>query len=1034
MSATRISDWLEGLGYADDPTSLHRAASEIPNAHPYGPEISALLHPDGAIRARAVYDVEGVPSVVFLGDRDAPISEQELDLVRQKIWNQNLANVVLEISGDTARAHPARKLNNSSQTLHLAEARSDGPFSAREVSSANLARRLPEWFDVKARVDSKLLENLSAAVREIGQNGYAAIAAADSARRLAELLMGQVLFISYLEHRQIVGATYRDHHSLKQFHSLVATQDTNGLRRLIDCLRQDFNGDFLSDDRHDPWSSLEAAGFDTLDRFLSRTDLQTGQGDFWNYDFSFIPVELLSGLYESFLSPEEQASSGAYYTPRHLAMLAIDQAFSMSPDPLSETIFDGACGSGILLTTAYRRLIALQEARDKKRLSFKARRDLLVSRIFGADINPMACRVSAFSLYLSLLDGLDPSDILEAQAQENVKLPTLAGTNLLSGEQGDFFAPDHGFADRRFSLLISNPPWGEADGHSVTSADRWASTVDAPIARRQIAGAFSIRALDFLDETGRICLILPIILFVGPSNAQFVSHLFRLLKPNRLINFGDLQNLLFPSAEHTCHVFTGQKRSNGINSRIPLEETFDYCVPKADMSLAYGRLALQSADRHQLQTISVVQNPQLLVTLMWGDNADLSLITRLEACGRLGDFWHKAGGKARWSARKGVHFVDRSRTPVSSEPLWDMPFIPVQALSAGVPLLHSDLLTRWPPEQKFVAHIDDALLPTFDGPRVLYTDGFSRQDHSIRAVYYDKPASFSTSLGVIAGPATDAVLLQFVAVYLRSSLGRYFLMMRAWKMLCERNAVHLKDVANFPFFKPGDSPNPDAAKKALNLVSDRLTELSRIDELQQAATYADMKEALDECVFDYFDVTGEERALVRETVNILMPAIRPRSYGSLNTPTQRPALDQDVVMYARTLAAELTNWRKRTKGKGKFDVSVVSSDGSRAGPAGIIRIQFNDQKTADGSSTTRIDDDAVLETLSELRRLGLSVVPAGEALWFVPDTFIWSDGAVFVVRSLVRRNWTIRQALRDAERIVRNVQEGQIGNTELVAA
>ena len=169
MSATRISDWLEGLGYADDPASLHRAASEIPNAHPYGPEISALLHPDGAIRARAVYDVEGVPSVVFLGDRDAPISEQELDLIRQKIWNQNLANVVLEISGDTARAHPARKLNNSSQTLHLAEARSDGPFSAREVSSANLARRLPEWFDVKARVDSKLLENLSAAVRKLAK-------------------------------------------------------------------------------------------------------------------------------------------------------------------------------------------------------------------------------------------------------------------------------------------------------------------------------------------------------------------------------------------------------------------------------------------------------------------------------------------------------------------------------------------------------------------------------------------------------------------------------------------------------------------------------------------------------------------------------------------------------------------------------------------------------------------------------------------------------------------------------------------------
>jgi hypothetical protein len=31
-------------------------------------------------------------------------------------------------------------------------------------------------------------------------------------------------------------------------------------------------------------------------------------------------------------------------------------------------------------------------------------------------------------------------------------------------------------------------------------------------------------------------------------------------------------------------------------------------------------------------------------------------------------------------------------------------------------------------------------------------------------------------------------------VYLRSSLARYFLMMRGWKMLCERNGVHLSDV------------------------------------------------------------------------------------------------------------------------------------------------------------------------------------------------------------------------------------------------
>jgi len=236
-----------------------------------------------------------------------------------------------------------------------------------------------------------------------------------------------------------------------------------------------------------PWAALNSDGFGLLNRFLRRTDMETGQGDFWNYDFSYIPVELLSGLYESFLTPDQQAKEGAYYTPRHLAMLAVDQAFVTSADPLSETIFDGACGSGILLTTAYRRLIALSEARDMRQLSFKERGELLVSRIFGGDITMMACRVTAFSLYLSLLEGLNPADIMEAQERENVKLPSLDGTNLRHGPAADFFGPNHGFADKCFSLIISNPPWSEPDGQDVTSADLWAERVGASFVRRQIA-------------------------------------------------------------------------------------------------------------------------------------------------------------------------------------------------------------------------------------------------------------------------------------------------------------------------------------------------------------------------------------------------------------------------------------------------------------------------------------------------------------------------------------------------------------------
>lgn len=1023
MTGGTLQDWLERLGYAAEPAVIHRAGEPIPETHPYALELTTLLKPDGAVRAQAVFDVEGVPTVVFVGDGDAQLTADALNAVRQRIWNQNLASVVLEVKGDTATALPARRLRGAGEQLQLDQARPDGPFSAFDIVSANLTRRERNWFDVKARVDRRLLGDLASAVLRLSRTGFAGVAAPGHARRLAELLMGQVLFISYLEHREIVGATYRDRRKVGALHALVTAGDRAGVAALVDALRSDFNGDFLGDDRRDPWAALADDGFRLLDLFLRRTDMETGQGDFWNYDFSFIPVELLSGLYESFLSPDQQAKDGAYYTPRHLAMLAVDQALATSADPLAETIFDGACGSGILLTTAYRRLIALAEARAGRQFGFKERSALLQARIFGADINFMACRVTAFSLYLSLLEGLDPADIMEAQEREQAKLPSLDGYNLHHGTDGDFFSDAHGFAGEGFSLIISNPPWSEPEGEEVTSADRWVDYAGVPFVRRQIAGAYALRAQDFLGSAGRICLILPIGQLLGASSATFVTHLLETYAPTRLINFGDLQGLLFPTAENTCHVFVATRRSDDERGRIPFGETFDYCVPKADMSLAFGRLTMQSADRHIVQTRSVAQDSQLLVTFMWGDAADMALWTRLTARGIFADLWKGPRDFRRWVNRKGIHRADKSREAVDPGPLRDIPFLPVPALSAGSPVLHSALLRKWPDDYTTVVGLNDDVLGVFDGPRVVFPDGFSRQELNVRAVYTDQPASFTHSIGVIAGPREDAALLQFAAVYLRSSLARYFLMMRGWKMLCERNGIHLADVEAFPFFDVDAAPDPSAARTVLAEVARHMDTLRALPEFDQHQHYDALRRTLDRLVFRYFGLNRDEQALVRETVEVFLPSVRPRSFKSLDTPAQHTAAQAHIERYAAALGASLTAWRDRTGGQGSFLVAVTASELQRAGPLGIVRIDYRQSPTEAAAIDTRLDDVLVTETLTALRAAGLATIPAGDALQLVPDVHIWIDGALYLFRHLSRRSWTVRQALRDAEHIVRSVQD-----------
>jgi N-6 DNA Methylase len=1035
---SKVNQWLERLGYASEPESLHRAGQDVRGNHPYALEIRSLLRSDGAVRAKAVFDVEGVPTIVFLGGDSSPLTSDELDDARKRIWNQNLATVVIDVHGNLATAVPVRKLA-AKQVLTLGDAAADGPFSVSDVSSASLPRRLPNWFDVKARVDQQLLANLSATASLLSDKGFSGVQKASDRRRLAELLMGQVLFVSYLEHREIAGPTYRQRRQVQQLQDLVSAGNRDGINQLIDRLRGDFNGDFLGSDRHDPWSAITTKGFELLSLFLSRTDMETGQGSFWNYDFSYIPVELLSGVYESFLTPEQQAEHGAYYTPRNLAMFAVDQAFAHSKDLLEETIFDGACGSGILLTTAYRRLIAHAEARRGEKLGFAQRGELLKARIFGSDINFMACRVTAFSLYLSLLEGLNPKDILEAQERDGTKLPSLSGTNLCHGaKEGDFFGKEHPFADKQFSLIISNPPWTEPEGESFTSADAWAETANAPFVRRQMAGAFALKALEFLGRGGRACLILPIGQLLAPSSDKFIARLLTAYRPQRVVNFGDLQGLLFPTAENTCHVFVGEKREathvvfpmEGSNqprmlARVPFGETFDYCVPKADMSLALGRLTMQSADRHTVQTRDVIEDPMLLVTFMWGDAQDLSILTRLSAIGTFADFWHGPKSSRRWVNRKGIHVKDKSRDPVSSAPLQAMKFIDPAALRAGSPLLHPKLLRPWPVAHDTVVGLTDEVMAVFNGPRVVFPDGFSKGEQNVRAVYLEQPASFTHSIGVIAGPPEDANLLKFVAVYLRSSLARYFLMMRGWKMLCERNGLHLSDVEAFPFFDVDAAPNPERARQALSRVVAHMRELEATDELSQADAYELRRDALDEAVYEYFGLSEKEQRFVTETVEVLMSSIRPRSFRSLDTPAQGQTHPEQVPAYAQTLGDALEEWRDRMGGTGRFTVSTVISEINTVGATGIVRVAYDSGQASPSSIDTTVSDHLVMLTLKELRKAGLRVVSSGTVLDLVPDAHVWIGELLYFVRPMNRRSWTSRQALRDAERIVRMVTRHQ---------
>lgn len=1021
MISTRLDVWLRALGYAEASPSLHLARDPVPQNHPYAPELRDLLNPNGEIQAQAVFDVDGVPAIsFFVGGKASPLQDPtQLLQLRQRIWNQGLITVVLVIDPDVATAYPASAIAGAQATLKLADAKAEGPWSCSDLLSGDVRERFPTWFRLEDRVDRKLLRNLNLTVRDL------AICKLRSGRECgksaAQYLVGQALFISYLEHRGIVDEPYRSKNNVGTFVDLIANRDRDGLAQLLSSLKDDFNGDFLEPDakKKSLWLYLSNSGFDVVSDFLRATDVANAQPSLFPYNFRYIPVELLSGIYESFLG-DSKKELAAYYTPRHLANLVVSQALADSTDLLAERIYDGACGSGILLTTAFRRLIGAAEAKAQRQLSLRDRIELLQTQIFGSDLSEAACRVTAFSLYLSLLEQLQPTDIVALCEDENVKLPPLRDFNLFCGpDKGNFFSAQNPLVtERKFTLFLSNPPWSEPDGESAGLADEWATEQGYPRPLRQIAADFVWRAGGCLEQEGRMCVILPMTLLLKPTSQEFLSAWLTQVRWKRLINFGDLKELLFDEGRASCIVLLASVRVVSEHDEwiVPPTEQFEYWVPKADVGLAFGRISLHGVDRHQVQTQAIVRSNRELVTRMWGDEFDMALWARLRLRGTFGDLLR--GKHKQWNLRKGFHRVDSHvevEKHVSSAPLWKMKFLRPENLYKSPVVAAADLGTFPRDEIPTLPSLDTSLIEFFSGPRILFPDG-PAPDRSIRAAFLATPASFMSSVGVISGPPEDEDLLRFVAFYLRSDLVRYFMVTQVYQLLSDRDRVSLKDIEQFPFYPPNRHADPVKARQIVGEVAEISRRLEQCDDFARPGVWDQSRAMVEKLIKDYFDLPRDAQAIVKETVDVILPATRPYGMSRVYELAKQRVSDAVAKHYAQALQHELNAWRDAGGGEGSFDVNVYYTEVRHAGALAVARVTLH--KSTESKPTGQQADLIVDRIMRELKKAQLLTIESQERMHFVPDTLIVSGNTAYLIKPVAQRLWLRRQARRDAARLV----------------
>ena len=272
---------------------------------------------------------------------------------------------------------------------------------------------------------------------------------------------------------------------------------------LFDRLARDFNGDLFVEraGEEDDFGAEQLAVL--RDLLLGVDGHGQGQLFLWAYDFSVVPTSLISSMYELFYRRETGGKkTSTYYTPGSLVDFVLS---SVLPDGVLETgpvVCDPACGSGVFLVEAFRRIARFEAHRHSDRLSSAQLRDLLIERVRGVDIDEDAIRLAAFSLYLAFLDMQSPPDIRRAG-----RLPPLISS--FSGTPGDgplsvadAFA-DGALPDNAFDIVVANPPWTEPRaGGTLATAESWAAARDLPYGDNNPSQLFMWRTLHLLRDGG----------------------------------------------------------------------------------------------------------------------------------------------------------------------------------------------------------------------------------------------------------------------------------------------------------------------------------------------------------------------------------------------------------------------------------------------------------------------------------------------------------------------------------------------------
>jgi type I restriction-modification system DNA methylase subunit len=946
------------------------------------------------LKIDAVYFIQTAPNalpipVVYFKKLRA-INLNEIRELHRRIWNQGRAPILFVITPSEIRIYdcfsppPETQLEDfdANRLVKKLESVVDeekirqelSEYSREKLDIGGLWDRDDKQFNAENRADQHLLRNLRILRRGLIEERLD--------YKHVHNLIGRSIFILYLEDRGALKEflTTFEKGNYSSFRKVL--RDKESTYKLFRTVGRHFNGDMfpVSDEEE---TCVTQRHLSKLENFLSGTDLKSGQMRLWPYSFDVIPIEFISSVYEEFFHSEEtkpEDKNTTHYTPLFLVDFLLDQVL---PTNLIDntSILDPSCGSGIFLVATYRRLIASRIAEGNEKLSPDVLKGILQENIFGIDINGEAIRVAAFSLYLTMLDYIEPKSLWQHEGL----FPQLINNNLF---QKNFITSDI-LKNKKFDIIVGNTPWGS----TLNSEEmRYCQRRGWTIGDRQVAQAFLWKSLNIADASSIICLIVTAKGFLfnrNPENRRFRKKFITGTDIQTVINFSALRRDIFENAIGPAVAVIYSPKKSIVNNPNIL-----YVVPKPSVETRkLGAIIIDYSDIKQIPKDLVINDDTLWKSAMWGTPRDWLILSQLRQKTTLRNVVKRFG----WTESQGFQIKGSSKN--MAEWMTKLPLFPHKHLSSfNIP-------------RQYLKY--DHNLKVFHRPKSpkLYKAPLclikgSPEKGKIVAAFSGMDLCFNEQIIGIAGKKEDDYLLKTLTCFLNSSLVQYILFLTSSSWGVERDYILVDEYLDLPFiFLEKESKN---AEQIVQL-HDEMAALAAASK-QDSALWKDLSERIDEIIFNLFELSAVDRDIIKDTIRYTIAFFQNKE----NSIACKPPDETILLNYAERFQGVIDTL---LEGQEKSVLAKIYT-----GSENLVIASFVLQFGNDAPDTTIIKAPKDLEgTLLKLYQLMKEKV--SNRVYFKRVLKMYDGNSIYFLKPSENRYWTVPASYNDADETVAEILE-----------